>query len=291
MGWGGAAYQMSPDRLKLLMLGQWSGACTPAQQAYHSTTGELFAQRCVSRERRKTLGRIPAICWSDSKSGVQQATKKDGELDIRSLRWIADIESDGSQLKNLSGRAQIVQIGDGLSRAPHDLTPELANRARSIREFSVEKFLDAREEDNLQVSTLPGHAPPVPDGFVGPVLSNAPELRPLGLVVVADHAVKGLKVEWLERVWKVAFPWMGVTSCAIQGQLTDELGQARWFDPKSGQSGDKVRRCKLLRRDFMTGVADALRALLGISGFPNAIFFEENPSTLHARPVQHFCEC
>ena len=56
VGWGGAAFQMSPDGSRLLVLGQWSGACTPAQQAYPSTTGELFAQREVSRERRKALG-------------------------------------------------------------------------------------------------------------------------------------------------------------------------------------------------------------------------------------------
>ena len=28
-------YQMTPDKRAMNVLGQWSGACTPSQQAYH----------------------------------------------------------------------------------------------------------------------------------------------------------------------------------------------------------------------------------------------------------------
>ena len=73
LGWGGALHQRSSDGQRLSMLGAWSGACTPSQQAYHSTTGELFAQRQVRREGRRAVGRIGAVCWCDNKSGVLQS--------------------------------------------------------------------------------------------------------------------------------------------------------------------------------------------------------------------------
>ena len=76
---------------------------------------------------------MPSVCWCDNKSGVGQSLK--GALidvDVRHQRWIADIESDGSVLKNLSGR--MATIADGLSRHPHDLTPELADRAKASYE-------------------------------------------------------------------------------------------------------------------------------------------------------------
>ena len=133
--------QRSADGQRLNMLGAWSGACTPSQQAYHSTTGELFAQRQVRREGRRAVGRIGAVCWCDNKSGVLQSVGGHQiDTDVRSLRWLADIRSDGSELKNLSGRMQ--RIADGLSREPWDLTPELQDRKRSIREFKVAEFLD-----------------------------------------------------------------------------------------------------------------------------------------------------
>jgi hypothetical protein len=118
IGWGGGIYQMSADRLTLHMLGQWSGACSASQSNYHSATGELFAQRRVRQEARRAVGRIPAYCWCDNSTGVGQATRDSASVDqdARSNRWIADIESDGSSLRSLSGRAMV--IGDGLSRGP-----------------------------------------------------------------------------------------------------------------------------------------------------------------------------
>ena len=128
--------------------------------------------------------------------------KSDVDVDVRNQRWLADIESDGSVLKNLSGRSAV--IADGLSRAPHDLTPELADRARAIREFRVEDFMDLLEEPGaLQVDTLPGHSPPTPDSSPGEARAEA-EPSPVAaycasvgsplvveVVLVEDHAKQG----------------------------------------------------------------------------------------------------
>ena len=169
--------QMAADRQKFYVLGQWSGPNAPPQQLYASTTGELYAQRRVRQEFRRIYGRLAAICWCDNKTGVKQATKADGaDVDQKHLRWMADIESDGSQLKHISARSSWMRIADGLSRsgfgvelsAHPDLTAELANRARQIREFRVEDLLDTLEPPGeIQVNSLPGQQLPVE--LAGPV--------------------------------------------------------------------------------------------------------------------------
>ena len=84
--------------------------------------------------------------------------------------------------------------------------------------------------------------------------------EPLGVVIVADHSHQGkLKPEWLLRTLGLAFPWLEVTHYVIDGPLVDEMGRTRWFDPKSGAPNDRAKRVKLLRRDLMTGVSEALR--------------------------------
>ena len=265
IGWGGVLFQMSKDLRRMNVIGQWSGACTASQQAYHSTTGELFAQRCCRREGRRAVGRLPTWCWCDNKSGVGQANQASAvDVDARHNRWIADLESDGSRLKNLSGRS--AAIADGLSRAPHDLTPELADRARSIREFSVKEFLDQLEEPGLQVSTLPGHAPPNPDGSSASALTlqlaaiGAP--RVVRVVFLVDYGTHSSRFgeAWAVAALRQAFPWLDIQPCRVEGPLPDDLGVGRWFDPKSGL-GTADQRRKRLRRDLLTSVAYALRFL------------------------------
>eukprot|EP00969_Alexandrium_andersonii_P218565 9654159-Alexandrium_andersonii.AAC.1 len=70
------------------------------------------------------------------------------------LRWITEIESDGSQLRNLNGRAAV--LGDGLGRR---FEAELAQSACALRTFDIEEFLDHCEEaDKIQLGVLPNHA-------------------------------------------------------------------------------------------------------------------------------------
>ena len=67
----------------------------------------------LRREARKDLGRLPALCWTDHAAVVKDAS---GEADTDStiVRWVGDIESDGSRLLNLAGRS--AALGDGPSR-------------------------------------------------------------------------------------------------------------------------------------------------------------------------------
>ena len=112
---GGTVYQMSSDGSRLNVLGMYGGSLTLPQSNWHPRRGELYAQRETRREARKHLGRIPAQCWTDHSAAVKDSTGE-AETDATIIRWVGDIECDGSRLRNLSGRSAV--LGDGPSR--HD---------------------------------------------------------------------------------------------------------------------------------------------------------------------------
>ena len=97
-GWGGAVYQLSPDRRDLNMLGTYSGLLTVAQSQAHPRRLELLSQREVTRARRKHLGRIPANCWTDHAHVITDTRAP--EADQTQIRWVCDICEDGSKLLN-----------------------------------------------------------------------------------------------------------------------------------------------------------------------------------------------
>ena len=125
---------MSEDRSRLNVLGHFSGGLTASQGAWPVVTLECNAQMQTRRHARKVLGRVPALCWTDHANVARLQTAID--MDPRHLRWVADIQSNGSTLKNLSGRS--ARLGDGLSRNP--LTDEIRRRGQSINGVLVGGF-------------------------------------------------------------------------------------------------------------------------------------------------------
>ena len=70
------------------------------------------------------------------------------EADSSVIRWIADIESDGSRTRNLADRA--AHLGDGLSRHDEAHSDALREASKSLRSASIEDFLDDMEDDGQQ---------------------------------------------------------------------------------------------------------------------------------------------
>eukprot|EP00969_Alexandrium_andersonii_P145558 6438446-Alexandrium_andersonii.AAC.1 len=60
------------------------------------------------------LGRAPAVCWTDHANVARAASK--AEAEEKHIRWVAEVESDGSRLKNLASKSAV--LGDVLSRSP-----------------------------------------------------------------------------------------------------------------------------------------------------------------------------
>jgi len=141
---GGTVLQMTRDLTKFKVLLTHSKGLTPAQQAWAPLTLEGYAQLEVKRASRKALGVIKCLCWTDHANWTRQVSAED--VEVKHLRWLAELLSDGSEIRSLSGRS--AKLGDGFSRNPKDRdalieqrTKDLRGLAGQVRGFSLEEYL------------------------------------------------------------------------------------------------------------------------------------------------------
>ena len=107
-GWGAMLTQMGAAELQDEILGSWSSLQLAAQLAWPTITSEFHAQLVCARSSRSLVGRLPKTHWLDHANGILKSVAI--EVDDKLHRWIAEIESDGSRLVNLSGRS--MALGD-----------------------------------------------------------------------------------------------------------------------------------------------------------------------------------
>jgi hypothetical protein len=118
---------------------------------------ERFAQLGGKRAQKKLIGLMRSLCWTDHANVTKQQSAELADVDLKILRWIAEICGDGSEIKSLAGRA--ARLGDGTSRNPPDREALLEQRSKDlkgvsgqVRAFNVDEFLSSFE--------LPGAAVP-----------------------------------------------------------------------------------------------------------------------------------
>ena len=77
---------------------------------------------------------------------TKQQTIELVDIDIKLLRWITEIVSDGSEIRSLAGRS--ARLGDGTSRNPPDRDALMAQRTKDlqgmigqVRGFDLNEFL------------------------------------------------------------------------------------------------------------------------------------------------------
>ena len=92
-----------------------SKSLTPPQQAWAPLVQEAYAQLEVKRATRKAFGTIRTLCWTDH-ANLTRAQRIDVGADVKLVRWVSEIVSDGSEIRSLSGRS--TKLGDGFSRNP-----------------------------------------------------------------------------------------------------------------------------------------------------------------------------
>jgi len=231
-GWGGSVYQAaSGDHRRLNMLGHFSGLLTEAQTLWQVLSQELYAQLQVTRRRRRILGRIPAVCWTDHANVVRTAHK--AEAEEKHVRWVAEIESDGSRLKNISGRSAV--LGDVPSRSPLGAAEAMTAPIRKFRDFSLEDYLNDYEAEGLQVDGLGG------SHSIGAVQLTLGRGAPTTLVQVASATQAPVEV----RVGVLPLYGVEEKQQQVQASLWRQLSEAFSADFVS------VRRvgCHLLGRD------------------------------------------
>ena len=121
---------------------------------------EAYAQLEVKRASRRMLGTIRAVCWTDH-ANLTRAQSSDIGVDMKLVRWIAEILADGSEIRSISGRA--AKLGDGFSRNPKDRDRLIAERTKDIegltsqmRGFDLQEFLGEGTEGEGAVAWAVG---------------------------------------------------------------------------------------------------------------------------------------
>jgi hypothetical protein len=163
--WGGTLVQMTPDLVGFRVIAHASGTLNPSQQAWPTRTQELYAQLNAKRAWRKIIGPLPTVGWGDHHNVARLLTEAD--IDVKHLRWLAEIQGDGSDLRSMSGRSAFLKLADGPSRDHPERdrllaerTMDLHRRAERIRNFSVADYHDDYEDDSIQAGTLAKDAIP-----------------------------------------------------------------------------------------------------------------------------------
>ena len=136
--------QMKEDLKQFTVLLTAGKGLTPAQQAWPPLTSEGFAQLETKRAQKKALGTMRSVCWTDHANWARQQVLEG--IDVKHLRWISEIVSDGSTIRSLSGRAAV--LGDSWSRNPKDRDELMEQRTKDhrgligqARGFDLDEFL------------------------------------------------------------------------------------------------------------------------------------------------------
>ena len=92
-----------------------------------------------------------SICWTDHANWTRLEQKP--EVDVKCVRWLTEITSDGSVIRSLAGRS--AKFADGTSRNCRDRdaliaqrTADLQGLVEDVRNFDLDMF--AAEYENLE---------------------------------------------------------------------------------------------------------------------------------------------
>ena len=289
---GGTVLQMTRDMERMKVLLTHSKALTPPQQSWPPLIQEAFAQLEVKRMTRKTLGSIRTICWTDH-ANLTKAQHIDVGADVKLVRWVAEILSDGSEIRSLSGRS--AKLGDGFSRNPKERDELLQNRTKDLeglagqlKGFNLEEYLgDGAEDSSVPVTWGIGDdAIPDTSGDVsvserhavgadqsgGEVSVSEPLADLVGsigarprvkVLVVADYCSHGETAKAASRVRSVlshSMPGWDVVVAIVYGAFEDDAGSCAHLDGATARlKGD--RQVKRARVDLLTSCATVLRSI------------------------------
>ena len=83
------------------------------------------------RAQKKAPGPMRALHWTDHANFTKQGSINSSEIDVKMLRWIAEITADGSEVRSVAGRA--VRLGGGTYRNPDGRDDLIEQRSRDLQ--------------------------------------------------------------------------------------------------------------------------------------------------------------
>ena len=282
---GGTVLQMSRDMERMKVLLTHSKSLTPPQQSWPPLIQEAFAQLEVKRMTRKTLGSIRTVCWTDH-ANLTKAQYMDVGADVKLIRWVAEILSDGSEIRSLSGRS--AKLGDGYSRNPKDRDELLQSRTRDLeglmgqlKGFNLEEYLgEGTEDPSIPVAWAIGNdALPEPRGSSSSSSGCYAEARgsssgsrcyaeveeglQVKVLVVADYDESSRTAAEVQKIYMMfqhSMPGCSIGIRATYGAFEDDDGRCAHLDGGTAfLKGD--RQVKRARVDLLTSCAKTLRSI------------------------------
>ena len=270
-GYGGTGLQMRADLSGFKVLYTAGIGLTPAQQAWPPLTLEAYAQLETKRAQRACLGPMRSICWTDHANLTKQQSSE--HIDVKHLRWVAEITSDGSCIRSLSGRA--AKLGDGISRNPSNRDEILQQRSKDLaglcgqlRGFDLDEFLSDHEDPSIALPwTLASDA--VPDKPMPPKVQTIAAIAAeeglaatVKVLYVADYVPSSVRQSLSAKLWRdlsMQAPKYNVVFSVSEGPFEDDEGAA--FAHFDSSNKGKLNPAKLVletKRDLLTSVVKLL---------------------------------
>ena len=280
IAWGGTALQMTADMATFKVLLMSGKSFTPAQQAWPAVTLEAYAQLMAKRAQNKTLGKMRSLCWTDHANVTKLQTVEAVEIDVKHLRWVAEIIADGSEIRSLAGRA--ARLADGTSRKPRDRDELMQQRqkdlqglAGQVRAFDLKQFLSDYPEPGAAVPWALGDHAWVPSGGVSsvsleggvlfaPIAAAAGINLQLKVLYVPDYVSPETRMaasSYAMRELSYLVPRYDLKMALAAGPMEDTEGRATYFDKDVFACKAAHKHPGRLARDLLTGVASLARAV------------------------------
>ena len=280
-GWGCTSYQISADLKKLNVLGQYSGLLTVAQSRWPARKGEMFAQREGTRASRRHLGRIPGDNYTDHSHLIVDMVAP--EADPATMRWVADIISDGTRMRNLGGRS--ATMADGLSRMDTLHAELLRKEVKQLRNMTVNDLICQEEEDgdehpwaiasHSRISETLKPAPsveeprdvaPAVEAAIQAVVQQIAPPKRVTVLVLPDNcslAKREVDMAAAGRMLRHSVPNVQFHLLAAMPPVPDGRGGDLWMEPFF--PADSPKALKSIRRDVNTGITATLRQCVAAS--------------------------
>lgn len=153
-GWGATCLQMASDLTYFNLLMMVGGSIDSSHQAWPPLVLEGYAQLMGKRVQRRNLGPMRSICWIDHANLTKQQNVGTADIDLKILRWLAEILQDGSEIRSLAGRN--CRLADGTSRNPKERNRLIEGRTSNLKgvvgmltNFNIDKFNSLCEDENF----------------------------------------------------------------------------------------------------------------------------------------------
>jgi len=162
IAWNSTNVQMTVELTGFKILMMAGKGFTPTRQAWPAITLAEFAHLAGKRARKRALGPMRSLNWTDHASMTKQQQIDLVDIDIKLLRADSEVITNNSEIMSLAGLS--ARLGDGASRNPanrdeflEQRTQDLAGMIGQVRGFDLDEFLNDWEPQDEAIPWTVGN--------------------------------------------------------------------------------------------------------------------------------------